>query len=113
MPQSRPWLFRSAAASAVPSTPSQTARPDKPQPAEPFAFADFTWLTGNARTTESPLETEAFTGEFRADVDFVKDLNHPQDDSIGASSEVFRSNEVQVTQLGIGGDFHYKNVAEG
>src|SRR5713101_1634928 len=24
--------------------------------AEPFAFADFTWLTGNARTKESPMD---------------------------------------------------------
>jgi len=80
------------------------------QTTEPFAFADFTWLTGNPRTKESPLETTAFTGEFRADVDFIKDLNHPQDDSIGGSSEIFRANEVQVTQLGVGGDFHYHNV---
>jgi len=27
-----------------------------------------------------------------------------------ASSEVFRSSEVQVTQLGVGGDFHFDNV---
>jgi hypothetical protein len=87
-----------------------SAEPEKREPAEPFAFADFTWLTGNPRTKESPLETKAFTGEFRADVDFVQDLNHPQDHSIGGSSEVFRANEVQVTQLGIGGDFHYNNV---
>ena len=90
--------------------PRPSAQPPKREKAEPFAFADFTWLTGNPRTKESPLETKAFTGEFRADVDFVKDFNHPQDDSIGGSSEVFRANEVQVTQLGIGGDFHYNNV---
>ena len=79
-------------------------------PAEPFAFADFTWLTGNPRTKDSPLATEAFTGEFRADVNYTHDFNHPQDNTIVGSSEVFRSREVQVTQLGIGGDFHYKNV---
>jgi hypothetical protein len=89
---------------------AQQTAVEKPKPAEPFAFADFTWLTGNPRTKESPLETKAFTGEFRADVDFVKDLNHPQDNTIGGSSEVFRSNEVQLTQLGIGGDFHYDNI---
>ncbi len=84
--------------------------PEKREPAEPFAFADFTWLTGNPRTKESPLDSKAFTGEFRADVSFVADLNHPRDNTIGGSSEVFRANEVQVTQLGIGGDFHYANV---
>jgi hypothetical protein len=79
-------------------------------PAEPFAFADWTWLNGNARTKESPMDTKFFTPEIRADVDYVYDFNHPKDDTIGGSSEVFRSNEVQVTQLGVGGDFHYDNV---
>lgn len=83
---------------------------EKPQKAEPFAFADFTWLNGNARTKESPVDTKFFTPEIRADVDYVYDFNHPKDDSIGGSSEVFRSNEVHVTQLGVGGDFHYDNV---
>jgi len=77
---------------------------------EPFAFADFTWLTGNARTKESPMDTRFFTPEIRADVDYIYDFNHPNDNSIGGSSEVFRANEVQVTQLGAGGDFHYDNV---
>jgi len=78
--------------------------------AEPFAFADFTWLTGNARTKDTPYATSFFTPEIRADVDYVYDFAHPKDDTIGGSSEVFRSNEVQVTQLGVGGDFHFDNV---
>ncbi len=82
----------------------------KPQKAEPFAFADFTWLTGNARTKESPMDTKFFTPEIRADVDYVYDFAHPKDDTISGSSEVFRSSEVHVTQLGVGGDFHYDNV---
>jgi Putative beta-barrel porin-2, OmpL-like. bbp2 len=78
--------------------------------AEPFAFADFTWLNGNARTKDTPYATSFFTPEIRADVDYVYDFAHPKDDTIGGSSEVFRSSEVQVTQLGVGGDFHYDNV---
>jgi hypothetical protein len=77
---------------------------------EPFAFADFTWLTGNPRTTESPMDTKYFTPEFRVDTAYTADLNHPRDSSIGGSSEIFRAGEVQLTQLGIGGDFHYQNV---
>ena len=76
----------------------------------PFAFADFTWLNGNARTKDVPLDTKFFTPEIRADVDYVYSFNHPKDDTIGGSSEVFRHGEVQVTQLGVGGDFHYDNV---
>jgi hypothetical protein len=78
--------------------------------AEPFAFADFTWLTGNARTKDTPYGTSFFTPEIRADVDYVYDFAHPKDDTISGSSEVFRSNEVHLTQLGVGGDFHYDNV---
>src|SRR5215469_3063284 len=78
--------------------------------AEPFTFADFTWLNGNARTKEVPLATKFFTPEIRADIDYIYDFNHPKDDTISGSSEVFRANEVQVTQMGVGGDFHYDNV---
>jgi putative OmpL-like beta-barrel porin-2 len=78
--------------------------------AAPFAFADFTWLTGNARTKDAPLDTKAFTGEFRVDTNYTFSFNHPQDDTISGSSEIFRSGEVQLTQLGVGGDFHYENV---
>ena len=81
-----------------------------PAKAEPFAFADFTWLNGNARTKEIPLDTKFFTPDVRADISYIYDFNHPKDDTIGGSSEVFRSKEVQVTQLGVGGDFHYDNV---
>jgi hypothetical protein len=76
----------------------------------PFAFADFTWLNGNPRTKDIPLDTKFFTPEIRSDVDYIYDFRHPKDDTIGGSSEVFRSGEVQLTQLGIGGDFHYDNV---
>lgn len=82
----------------------------KPEKAVPFAFADFTWLNGNPRTKTVPLDTPFFTPEIRADVDYIYDFHHPQDDTISGSSEVFRANEVQVTQMGIGGDFHYDNV---
>jgi len=82
----------------------------KPPASEPFAFGDFTWLNGNSREKDVPLDTKFFTPEFRADVDYIYDFANPKDDTIGGSSEVFRSSEVQVTQLGIGGDFHFDNV---
>jgi hypothetical protein len=82
----------------------------KPAKAEPFVFADWTWLNGNARTEQPAFDSKFFTPEIRADVDYIYDFNRPKDDTIGGSSEVFRSNEIQVTQLGVGGDFHYDNV---
>jgi hypothetical protein len=103
----------SAVPSAAPSAATsrvQEKAPAKQAKAEPFAFADFTWLTGNARTKDLAKDTKFFTPEIRADVDYIYDFNHPKDNTISGSSEVFRANEVQVTQLGVGGDFHYDNV---
>ncbi len=96
-------------ASRVPVT-SLSAGPSNTKSAEPFAFADWSWLTGNSRTKDLPLDSRVFTGEFRADVAYHHDFNHPKDNTIGGSSEVFRSGEFQLTHLGIGGDFHYNNV---
>jgi hypothetical protein len=83
-------LASSASPAAVSTAPgTQENVSTKPAKAEPFAFADFTWLTGNARTKESPMDTKFFTPEIRADVDYVYDFAHPKDDTIGGSSEVF------------------------
>src|ERR1700682_5194570 len=49
---------------------------------EPFAFADFTWLNGNSRQKFSVLDTKAFTGEFRADISYIGDFNHPSDHTL-------------------------------
>jgi len=76
----------------------------------PFDWADWTWLNGNARTKESPLDTKYFTGEFRLDATYVYDFNNPKDHTLVGSSESGRTQEMQVQQLGIGGDFHYENV---
>jgi hypothetical protein len=104
-PISSPTTSGLASVSTMPQ-----AEKAKPAKAEPFAFADFTWLNGNARTKELAMDTKFFTPEIRADVDYIYDFNHPKDNTIGGSSEVFRANEVHVTQLGVGGDFHYDNV---
>src|SRR5476651_1505214 len=102
---------------ATPEAPAQAPAAQASAPpvpdakkADPFAFADFTWLTGNARTKELAVDTPFFTPEIRFDINYTSSFNHPKDNTIGGSSEIFRSGEVQVTQLGIGGDFHYDNV---
>src|SRR5215813_10159619 len=89
---------------------TKLAQGEKPAKAEPFAFADFTWLNGNARTKDLAFDTKFFTPEIRVDADYIYDFHHPKDDTIGGSSEVFRSNELHLTQLGVGGDFHFDNV---
>src|SRR5690242_21945265 len=95
----------SAFAQAGCSTDTTGTKPD------PFAFADFTWLNGNARTTDSPISTSYFNGEFRVDIAYIGDFNHPKDHTLVGRSESGRTNEVVVQQLGIGGDFDCGPVA--
>jgi len=110
-PTSPDFLSKSTTAAVGPqATEKGKSGAAKPGKAEPFAFADFTWLNGNARTKDTPYATSFFTPEIRADVGYNYSFNHPKDDTIGGSSEVFRHGEVQLTQLGVGGDFHYNNV---
>jgi hypothetical protein len=112
---SAPETHHTTTAKASAAAPDLSeAEPEVTDPAnphsEPFAFADFTWLTGNPRTKDTPYATKFFTPEIRSDVSYTYDFRHPKDDTIVGSSEVFRSSEVTLTDLGIGGDFHYNNV---
>jgi len=91
------------------SAANPTQAPEKKK-IEPFSDYDWTWLNGNPRTKEIYWDTKFFTPEIRADINYVSDFNHPTDHSIGGSSELFRSSEVQLEQFGVGGDFHYENV---
>jgi hypothetical protein len=105
-----------AAASASPAVASlqapsgTTAAPAKKEKIAPFSDWDWTWLNGNPRNKDTAFDTKFFTPEIRADVTYTYDLNKPVDNSMGGSSELFRSNEIQLEQLGVGGDFHYDNV---
>src|SRR5450631_1577945 len=92
---------------AAPST-TVVVGPD-PKP-EPFSFADFTWLNGNSRQVDFPMNTPVFTGEFSFDSNYVFDFAHPKDDTLIGSTNSGRTGEFQVEQLGVGGDFHWKNV---
>jgi Putative beta-barrel porin-2, OmpL-like. bbp2 len=76
----------------------------------PFSDWDWTWLNGNPRTITPAFDSKFFTPEIRADVTYTYDFNKPKDNTISGSSEIFRSNEIQLEQLGVGGDFHYDNV---
>jgi hypothetical protein len=102
----------SMAVSSSASSPSQStdAPPAKKEKIEPFSDWDWTWLNGNPRNKDTAFDSKFFTPEIRADVTYTYDFNKPVDDSMGGSSELFRANEIQLEQLGIGGDFHYDNV---
>jgi Putative beta-barrel porin-2, OmpL-like. bbp2 len=119
---STPAPVATVAAIAVPEKPVPVpvrAAPEKVEPqapptnnphSDPFAFADFTWLNGNARTKDTPYATSFFTPEIRSDVSYTYDFAHPADDTIVGSSEVFRAQEVVLTDLAVGGNFHLDHV---
>jgi hypothetical protein len=100
----------------APQRPSAPAKgepvvpPEKAKPTEPFAYADWTWLNGTPRNKDAVWDSKFFTPEIRFDTNFVQSFNHPRDDSLGGSTEIFRSGEVQVEQISFGGDFHWQNV---
>ncbi len=101
-------LASPAAAAAVEATPSEA--PEEQKILEPFSFADFSWLNGNSRQTEFPLDGAVFTGQFSLDTNYVYDPARPQDHTMVGSTNSGRTGELQMDQLGIGGDFHYKHV---
>jgi hypothetical protein len=98
----------SAYADGVAPAPAPTT---EAKAADPFAFADFSWVPGNYAPTEtSPMATKYFVPEIRLDTAYHYEFSNPQDDTISGSSEVFRHGEFQITQIGLGGDFNYNNV---
>jgi hypothetical protein len=107
-----------AGQSAAPATPADNAAPSGSQKyswpgstaSAPFDFADFTWLNGNSREHNNPLDTKYFTPELRLDANYTYDFNHPKDHTLDGSCEVGRTNELQVQQLGVGGDLHIDHV---
>jgi hypothetical protein len=109
-------LFASNAQGQTPAAPAGATHADSAAavalaaPSEPFAFADFSWVPGNAGSSVRPLSAGPFTGEFRLDDAYHYEFSDPRDGTISGSSEVFRHGEFQVTQLGIGGDILYKDV---
>ena len=105
-------LVTPAATPIASSTQNAAVATDSTKPAKiaPFSDWDWTWLNGNPRNKDVAFDSKFFTPEIRADVTYNYDFNKPVDNSIGGSSEIFRANEIQLEQLGLGGDFHYDNV---
>jgi hypothetical protein len=77
---------------------------------EPFAWGDFTWLNGATRQTGPTLDTKYFTPQFDVDLNYTYSLNEPIDHTIVGSTATFRHNELELSFLGVGGDFHVGNA---
>jgi hypothetical protein len=100
-------------AAPAPSIPDALQAPDATTGVDnvtPFAYGDFTWLNGAPRNKDTVLDTKFFTPEVRFDTNYMEDFNQPIDHTIVGATESFRSGEVQVEQISVGGDFHWQNV---
>jgi TolA-binding protein len=99
---------------AAQSNAPAAATPTTPAPRDPHAPAfsdwDWTWLNGNPRNKDRAFDSKFFTPEIRADVTYNYDFNRPKDNTMSGSSELFRANEIQPEQMGLGGDFHLDNA---
>lgn len=102
--QDQPASRASSDSSRAPAVAADT-QARKP-PSAPFGFADWSWLNGTSRQKTPVLDSRYFTGEFRVDATYILDFNRPADHTLVGTSESGRTSEVQVQQLGIGGDFH-------
>jgi hypothetical protein len=103
-------LETAQAAQPAAAAPGKELGAEKSTKTAPFSEDDWTWLNANGRVVDFPLSTKYFTPEFRADVNYIFDFNHPADDTMGGSTEQFRSQEFQVEQLSFGGDIRIDNV---
>jgi hypothetical protein len=76
----------------------------------PFAFGDFTWLNGYDRRHKALLDTDMVSPIFLADVNYTYSFNRPIDDTVVGSTSLFRNNEVELLDMGIGAEFHIRHM---
>lgn len=85
--------------------PAPSAEPAKK--AEPFAFGDFSWLQGSNRQRESVLDSKYFTGSITVDANYNYSFHRPIDHTNAGSTATFRSQELNISYIEVGGDFHH------
>ena len=99
-----------AVAAIVPEALQAPPPAPVPDTQTPFAVGDLGWMNGTSRATTPVFDTNFFTPEVRFDVNYLQSFNHPNDHTIVGSTEEFRSGEFQITQVSLGGNFHWHNV---
>jgi hypothetical protein len=73
-------------------------------------YADFTWVNGNTRETDFPMAGKVFQPELLFDANYNYDFARPNDHVISGSTAMAMANEVEVEDVGFGGDFWVDNV---
>lgn len=76
------------------------------QAPEPFAWGDFTWVQGSSRIKKQLLQSTYFTGDLTMDLNYNYHFAQPIDHTNNGSTATFRTNEINLSYIEAGGDFH-------
>jgi hypothetical protein len=80
------------------------------QDQNPFDNMDQTWVNGNDRRDSSIFHIPYFSPEIFVDANATYSFTNPVDHTVVGSTALARDNEMEISQLGFGGDFSYKGA---
>jgi hypothetical protein len=80
------------------------------QDQNPFDNMDQTWVNGNDRRDSSIFHIPFFNPEIFVDANATYSFTNPNDHTVVGSTALARNNEMEISQLGFGGDFYYKGA---
>ncbi|MGP8214914.1 MAG: outer membrane beta-barrel protein [Bacteroidia bacterium] len=107
-------LLALAALALTQQANSQAAAKDttKPKIADqnPFDNMDLSWINGNDRRDSSVFHIPYFSPEIFVDANVTYSGNNPIDHTVVGSTALARDNEMEISQLGFGGDFNYNGA---
>ena len=76
----------------------------------PFDNMDQSWVNGNDRRDSSVFHIPYFSPEIFVDANVTYSGNNPIDHTVVGSTALARDNEMEISQLGFGGDFNYNGA---
>ena len=103
-------------ATSVAAAPAPAVTPAAPEIAAEITTksapwpGDWTWTNDGGHNVDSPMATKYFTPEIRFDANYILDYNHPEDDTMVGSTEMYRAEEFQLEQASFGGDIRIQNT---
>ena len=83
---------------------------DSVKPKIPFDGIETNWQNGSDRRDSSVFHGKYFIPTIMADVNYTHSFNRPNDNTVVGSTALARDNEVQLSQLSLGGDLTYENA---
>ncbi len=92
------------------SQTSNQPKKDSIKDQTPFDNMDQSWMNGNDRRDSSVFHIPYFSPEIFVDANVTYSGNNPVDHTVVGSTALARNNEMELSQLGFGGDFNYNGA---